>query len=152
MIIVAAYWLGLHQEVAFLLKGHVNTLYSQALSDCTNSHREAFERKEHVDLCASSGGVSHTSERLQSSPPRPSPHGVSLSLSALALPRPSAPVRLPPAGARNASPWHGTTRWQWTAQRAPAPAGLSWCTACRGRGDSAPEAAACRVPRPGRGP
>ena len=40
----------------------------------------------------------------------------------------------------------------WTAQRAPAPAGLSWCTACRGRGGSAPGADACRVPRPGRGP
>ena len=134
------------------IKGHVNTSHTHAPSDCTNSHKDTFERKEHVDLYASSGGVSHTSEHLKSSLPGLH-HTVLVCPSyALGLPHPSVPVRLPPAGARNACPWHGTAQWQLTTQHAPAPAGLSWCTEYRGRGGSAPGAGACPTPRPGPGP
>src|SRR5215813_9158767 len=65
---------------------------------------------------------------------------------------PLAPALPPPAGARTSCPWHDTSRWQWTAQRGPAPPGLSWYIACPDRGGSGPRAGACRVPRPGRGP
>jgi hypothetical protein len=79
------------------------------LAACSRSLLAVGEKSPRHPLIHATGGLNRSQ----------APFARSTHVISAPSPPPTPP---PPAGARTSSPWLGTARWQWTAQRRPAPA------------------------------